>query len=70
MEKIQHKISKYMIQNGITIAHVARMTGIDYEMLRRSLRENRVLTADDNSYINYNKFDWRVKTKVTQYVVY
>ena len=42
MEKIQHKISKYMIQNGITIAHVARMTGIDYEMLRRSLRENRV----------------------------
>ena len=47
MEKIQHKISKYMIQNGITIAHVARMTGIDYEMLRRSLRENRVLTADE-----------------------
>lgn len=23
------------------------MTGIDYEMLRRSLRENRVLTADE-----------------------
>ena len=26
--------------------------------------------AGGNSYINYNKFDWRVKTKVTQYVVY
>lgn len=44
---VQQKLSKYMSKNGITISHVARAAGIEYELLRRSLRENRTLTADE-----------------------
>lgn len=44
---VQQQLAKYMAKNGITIAHVARVAGIEYELLRRSLRENRTLTADE-----------------------
>lgn len=47
MQNIQRLLSKYMTKNGITISHVARTAGIKYELLRRSLKENRVLTADE-----------------------
>lgn len=47
MQNIQQKLSKYMTKNGITISHVARTAGIKYELLRRSLHENRTLTADE-----------------------
>ncbi len=45
--KIQHLLAKYLKEHGITISYLARVTGIQYELLRRSLNENRVMTADE-----------------------
>ena len=47
MIKIQKLLAKYLSRNGITISHVARVSGIKYELLRRSLNENRALLADE-----------------------
>lgn len=45
--KIQHLLAGYLKERGITISYLARVTGIQYELLRRSLNENRVMTADE-----------------------
>lgn len=47
MRKTQRKLSKYLSRRGITISHVAKAANIQYELLRRSLNGDRVLTADD-----------------------
>ena len=44
---IQKQISMYMSDNGITISHVAKCTGITYELLRLSLNANRRMSADE-----------------------
>lgn len=47
MRNIQYLLAAYLEANGITISYVARAAGIKYELLRRSLKGNRVLTADE-----------------------
>lgn len=47
MRKTQQKLSKYLSRQGITISHVAKAANIQYELLRRSLNGDRVLTADE-----------------------
>lgn len=47
MQRIQHSLCRYLDENGITITYIAKATGIKYELLRRSLKGNRVLTADE-----------------------
>lgn len=47
MRKIQYMLADYMKKNGITISFVADAAGIKYELLRRSLNGNRVMTADE-----------------------
>ena len=45
--KIQDLLSNYLKKNGISISFIAKAAGIKYEMLRRSLNEGRVMTADE-----------------------
>lgn len=47
MQKIQYMLADYLKKNGITISFVANAAGIKYELLRRSMNENRVMTADE-----------------------
>lgn len=47
MKSIQYLLSEYLKKNGIKISFVAKAAGIKYELLRRSLNGNRVLTADE-----------------------
>ena len=47
MESIQYLLAEYLEKNGITMSYVARSSGIKYELLRRSLKGNRVLSADE-----------------------
>ena len=46
-EKIQYSLARYLKRKGITIWFVSKATGIQYELLRRSLNGSRVLTADE-----------------------
>lgn len=47
MKNIQYLLAKYLKENGITIAYLARASGIKYELLRRSLNGRRILSADE-----------------------
>lgn len=43
----QKALYAYMRARGISIAFVAAKAGIAYELLRRSLKEERVMSADE-----------------------
>lgn len=44
---IQKSIYSYMITHGISIKFIADKTGINYELLRRSLHSQRSMTANE-----------------------
>ena len=44
---VQKQIARYIYAKGITISHISKNTGIDYETLRLSLNANRRMSADE-----------------------
>ena len=54
MKNIQQSLAKYLKQRGIKISFVAEATGIQYELLRRSLNGNRIMTANELAAILIN----------------
>ena len=46
-DSIQKVLYDYMRNHGISIIFIANKTGIKYELLRRSLKGERILSADE-----------------------
>lgn len=44
---VKQILKDYTIAKGISIYQLSKLTGIRYELLRRSINENRVLSADE-----------------------
>lgn len=40
-------LERYIRSRGITVQHLSNVTGIPYECIRRSFRENRTMSADE-----------------------
>ena len=44
---VQKQIARHIKHKGITISHIAKNTGITYELLRASLNAARRMSADE-----------------------